>query len=312
MKATSLLFFSSSPLSLPLLGVLLKGERFEFVGLVCQPDKAAGRKGELLAPATKALALKHGIPVYQPEKLSKAVELLKQLEENRPDFLLTFAYGQLLSEEWLKLPRREALNVHPSLLPKYRGPTPPQAALLHGDTETGITLMRMVKEMDAGPIAMQHAFPLREITTGELFEEVAKRAAEWIPEDLATIAAEDGFAFVEQDADAATYCEKFTKEDTFEDFQKTAEVLLNRYRAFTPWPGLWTTYKGKRLKFLALKSSGRKVATGTVDVEGERLFTGTQSQAVEILTLQMEGKSALSAAEFLRGHPDFTNAVLPS
>ncbi len=312
MKATSLLFFSSSPLSLPLLEVLLKDERFVLVGLVCQPDKAAGRSGELLAPATKALALEHGIPVYQPEKLSKDAALLETLKKDPPDFLLTFAYGQLLSEDWLKLPRREALNLHPSLLPKYRGPTPPQAALLHGEKETGITLMRMVKEMDAGPIARQHPFALGEITTGELFEEVAKRAAEWIPEDLALIAAQEDFAFVEQDASLATYCEKFTKEDTFEDFKKAAEVVMNRYRAFTPWPGLWTTFKGKRLKFLALDSSERKASPGTVLVDGGCLFVGTQTEAVKILTLQMEGKSALSAAEFLRGHPNFTNAVLPS
>ena len=312
MKATSLLFFSSSSIAVPLFEALLKDERFRIVGLVCQPDKPAGRGKELTAPVTKTLALAAGVPVYQPEKRSKDLVLLEELRKDPPDFLLTFSYGQLLSTDWLELPGREALNVHPSLLPLYRGPTPPQAALLHGDEKTGITLMKMVKEMDAGPLVFQHEFALGEMTVGELYEAIARRAAEWIPEDIFALAQKEDFSFVAQDESRVTFCEKISKEDAFENFVRGQEEVLRRYRAYTPWPGLWTTYEGKRLKLLKLLSSSMSVEAGRVHVEDERIFVGTEDKAVEILELQMEGKKAVTAAEFLRGFSDFAKACLAS
>lgn len=305
MKATSLLFFSSSPIALPLFEALLTDSRFKVLGLICQPDKNAGRPEKLTAPVTKLLAQKYAVPVYQPEKLSQDRILFEQLAKNPPDFLLTFAYGQFLPEQWLKLPRYEAFNVHPSLLPKYRGPAPLQAVLLHGEKESGITLMKMVKEMDAGPILVQHVFPLMVVNAGELFEEVSHLAKKWIPEDILSFASkneEERYAlFVEQDSTLATYCEKFSKEDSFENFKRPLELILRRFAAYTPWPGLWTTHQGKRLKLLNLSPSEYEFPCGVVKVMEGRLFVGTQTQAVELLEVQLEGKIKLPAQVFLRG-----------
>lgn len=313
MKPTSLLFFSSSPIALPLFEALLNDKRFEVVGLVCQPDRPAGRGQKLTAPATKVMVLAKDVPIFQPEKLSKESEFLDQFKKNPPDFLLTFAYGQLLSTDWLSLPLREPLNVHPSLLPKYRGPSPLESALLHGEKETGITLMRMVTAMDAGSIAFQRSFALPEsMTAGELYEEVAKRAAEWIPNAVFELSQNPDFVWKVQDEAEVSFCSKLSKEDSFEDFKRDAEDLLNRYRAFTPWPGLWTLFEGKRVKLLALKPASISLLPGRVEYKEGHLFVGTQSHAVEIVSLQMEGKKESGASEFLRGYPTLTGAVLPS
>ncbi len=312
MKPTSLLFFSSSPIALPLFEALLTDERFKVVGLICQPDKPAGRGKELTSPATKELALMKGVPVFQPEKLSRDFDLLKKFQSSRPDFLLTFAYGQLLSKDWLELPLFEPLNVHPSLLPLYRGPSPLEAALLHGDTKTGITLMRMVEAMDAGPIAFQKSFPLSSgITGGQLYEEVARHAKDWIPDAVAKLK-ESEFSWQEQTEKGVVLCSKINKEEAFEDFHRTGEEVFHRYQAFTPWPGLWTRFKEKRLKLLKLNSSAKKLSPGQVLVEEGKIWIGTTTSAVQILSLQMEGKSALSASDFLRGTPDFKTSTLPS
>lgn len=311
--AVSLLFFSTSPIAVPLLKTLLEDERFEIQGLICQPDRLVGREQVLTAPETKQLALEHGIPVYQPEKLRTALDLLGLFRKNPPDFLLTFAYGQILNEAWLSLPRLAPLNVHPSLLPLYRGPTPIPASLLHGDKETGITLMKMVPEMDAGPIAFQHSFAIEEgMNAGELFNMVALRAQEWIPEDVMQLV--NSLEFVEQDATKASFCSMLSKEDGYLDFSLTAEEILRRYRAYTPWPGLWTRSKGKRLKLFELKAVDRafELEAGHLAFKDEKLFVGTHSDPLEIGSLQIEGKQEVSASAFLKGQADFLQTVLPS
>lgn len=315
MKSTSVLFFSSSSIALPLLEAMLEDARFSVVGLVCQPDKPAGRGETLTPPPTKVLAEAAGVSVYQPEKLSAASELLETLRKNPPDFLLTFAYGQFLSAPWLDLPLRESLNVHPSLLPKYRGPAPLEGALLSGEKETGITLMRMAAAMDAGPIAFQRTFPLEPTwTVGELYPVVASHAAEWIPDALFAVAADEGFVFEEQDEAAVSFTKKLGKEDAYEDFKKSTEEVLRRYRAFTPWPGLWTTFEGKRVKLLKLENSEASLSleAGEVKTEEGRVFISTADSSIEVLELQMEGKKTANAVDFIRGYPSFADAKLPS
>lgn len=311
--AVSLLFFSSSPIALPLFEALLSDDRFEVHGLFCQPDRPAGRDQVLTAPETKALALKHGISVYQPEKLRLELELLDVLKKNPPDFLLTFAYGQILSDAWLSLPRLAPLNVHPSLLPLYRGPTPIPASLLHGDKETGITLMKMVSEMDAGPIAVQHSMTIPEnATAGDLFDAVAQRSKEWIPEDVLRLT--DHLVFTEQDASKVSFCPMLSKEDGYLDFELSAEEVMKRYRAYTPWPGLWSRFQGKRIKFFGLKHATQELALelGHVLFMNEKLFIGTQTEPIEVESLQLEGKKQVSVAVFLQGQVDFLKSVLPS
>lgn len=310
MSALTILFFSSSPISLPLLSALLKDPRFKVVGLFCQPDKPAGRGQILTAPETKALAEREGIPVYQTPKLREDRELLAHFKSETPDFLLTFAYGQILSDEWLSVPRLAPLNVHASLLPLYRGAAPIQAALLDGQKETGLSLMKMETEMDAGPVAFQHPFEiLQEMTSEDLFDGLANLAAETVPEDLLRL--KENLSFEEQDASKASFTKKIKKEDGCVDFQSSAETLLRRFRAYTPWPGLWTTHKGERLKLLEIVGTQKQtLKPGELVYKDFAFYVGTQDFDLCILTLQVEGKKPLKAQEFILGSPEWASTSL--
>lgn len=309
--AVSLIFFSGAELSLPLLNVLLHDSRFEVKGVVAPPDKAVGRKLELQAPAPKALAMKHGVPVYQPEKLSAETALLQQFQSDPPDFLLTFAYGYLIPESWLSLPSVAPLNVHVSLLPKYRGASPVQAALLNGDSKSGYSLMKMVKAMDAGPVAFQEALAIPlDMTAGELHDALGLLAAEKVPNQL--IELKEKPHFEEQNEAEATHCGKISREDGYLDFQESSTQIYRKYQAYTPWPGLWTQYEGKRLKILSLQTATHSLKPGCVALEDGRVYVGTQDGSVELLELQAEGKRAMSAKDFCLGQSGFASASLPS
>lgn len=313
MNPHTLIFFSSSPIAIPLFEALLADARFSIIALVCQPDKAAGRQLEVAVPEIKKRALHAGIPVYQPEILSQDADLLNKLQKNPPEILLTFSYGQFLSEAWLALPVFAPLNIHPSLLPRYRGPTPIQTAILNGDKETGITMMKMGKGMDDGPIAFQEKISIEPHQSSSLlFEAIAQRCAHIIPDALDGILRQGASVFVEQDASKATLCKLIKREDGLIDFKESAKTLFNRFKAYTPWPGLYTTYQGKRLKILDFSVSPLALEPGVVRYEDHHLFIGTSDGALDIHLLQMEGKSTLHPEAFMAGHPSFHGASLPS
>lgn len=305
----SILFLSSAEISLPLFRALHEDSRFEITGLVCQPDRAAGRGMEMKAPASKVMAEEFGIPVYQPENLRKESGLLDELQGNPPDFLLTFAYGQILSQSWLDLATISPVNVHTSLLPKYRGASPIQSALLNADVESGISVMRMVKEMDAGPVYSQHRILTEDMNAGELHDALAELAAKDVPEALIAIA--EGLQAQEQEGEV-TYCHKISPADAQFDFEWTAEEALCAYRAYSPWPKLWSKWNGKRLKFLNLSESEQTLTAGQLSWDGERLLMGVKGSALEIHELQLEGKIAMPAADFIRGQSGFVNSQIPS
>lgn len=312
MVPLTILFFSSSPISLPLLSALLRDSRFKVVGLFCQPDKPAGRGQALTCPETKGVAEQENVPVYQTPKLRDDKDLLLALQKDPPDFLLTFAYGQILSEDWLALPRLAPLNVHASLLPLYRGAAPIQAALLDGQNETGLSLMKMETEMDAGPVAFQHVFSISDdMTSEDVFDGLALLASQVIPDDLVRLSQE--LSFVEQDASKASFTKKIKKEDGYVDFQCTAEDLLRRFRAYTPWPGLWTTHQGERLKLLQLEATPlQTLKPGELIFKDLDFFIGTLDFDVRLSRLQLEGKKALASQEFILGSPDWASTVLAS
>jgi methionyl-tRNA formyltransferase len=294
----SLLLFSSAEISLPLFESLMNDDDFNIQGLVCQPDKPVGREQRLTSPSTKQLAEKYDIPVYQPVRLSQANELLEKLRENPPDFILTFAYGQIMNQDWLDLPTLKALNVHTSLLPKYRGASPIQSAILNGDDESGISLMEMVLKMDAGPVAFQDKVNLNsETTAGLLHDELSSLAKSTVPQHIKNLKT-DPDQFTEQDESQASHCGKISREDGYIDFKSTADKMLRQYRAYSPWPGIWTTYKGKRLKILDCRLSENP--------------EGLNISGLEILELQLEGKKPLSAKDFLLGQSEFSSESLPS
>ena len=308
----TVVFFSSSEIALPLLNAIHSDSHFKISGLICQPDKPAGRGGELRPPEMKHAALKLEIPVYQPEKLSLDTELFSRFQDDLPDFFLTFAYGQLIPVSWLALPRIAPLNVHPSLLPHYRGPSPIQTALLNGDKETGVTLMKMVKEMDAGPIAGQVHYTIPEHSTSStLFDDLGRETAGFVPDLIAKIA-EDPSLWVEQNANEITMTKKIEKDDGRIDFKKSAQEIFRQFRAYTPWPGIFTTYQGKRLKLSELEPCDEVLEPGKIRCDKHNLLIGTSDGALRVKQVQLEGKNVLYVDQFMIGQAEFCSASLPS
>ena len=309
MQSCRVIFLSSASIALPLLEALLADSFFHVEAVICQPDKPAGRKGELKAPETKLLALKHNIPVFQPLHLGRDVDLLKHFQNQPPDVLLTFAYGQKLNASWLELGKFPALNVHTSLLPKYRGASPIQAALLNGDEESGLSLMGMLEAMDAGPIyAKSRLYIHPAMTAGDLHDRLGLLAAEKIPFWLKNL---ETLEPVKQDEAQATFAHKISKGDGFIDFSDSARMIFNKWRAYTPWPGIWTQYKGQVLKLLEVSPTSGSLGSGVVREMQGRLFVGTSDGALEIHSLQMEGRKPMDAAAFLRGQEGFLESRLP-
>lgn len=312
MMPYTVVFFASSEIASPLFEAINADSRFKILGLFCQPDKPAGREGELKEPEMKHNAVKYGIPVYQPEKLFLEVELFELFKENPPDFFLTFAYGQLIPESWLAIPKIAPLNVHPSLLPRYRGPSPIQTAILNGDTETGITLMKMVKEMDAGPVAGQIHYKIQEhCTSATLFDELGLEAAKFVP-DLMEKIAKDPAIFKEQDSAGITVTKKIEKDDGRMDFTKSAKEIFRQFRAYMPWPGIFTTYEGKRLKLCEIEPCDEVLEPGKIHCEKHFLYVGTSDGALRVKQVQLEGKKVLYVDQFIIGQPEFCSASLPS
>lgn len=305
-----IIFCSSAEISLPLLKSLHDDKRYKIVGVLTQADKASGRNLQLKANAAKALALDLELDVFDSENLNDPV-LIQKIKSLSPDFFLTFAYGKILSEDWLKLPKIAPINIHASILPKYRGASPIQAALLNGEKESGISIIKMIKEMDAGPV--YKTIPIKienKWTAGILQNHIALLAVRHLPDLLTEIAA--GQKPFEQNSDLATYCKKIKKNDGFLDFKQSANSILSMYRAYSPWPGLWTLFGGKRLKFLDIELCSEKLNAGEIFCENSLIKIGTKKDSILIKRLQMESKEAMSAKEFLIGQKKFCSSKLPS
>lgn len=305
------IFLSSAEISIPLLEALHGHEDFELLALICQPDRAAGRKMQLKAPASKIVAERLRVPVFQPSNLNQDEDLRESLKAMSPDFLLTFAYGQILNEKWLSVAKFPALNVHTSLLPKYRGASPLQAALLNGDDETGISLMEMVKAMDEGPVYTQHIHEIvPHSTVGILHDELAELAAKKVPDDLKFIANNPDAS--ESQSGDVSYCKKIIKKDAFVDFKGSAEKWMCAFRAYHPWPGLWTRYNGKILKLVDCELSTKDLKTGEVIFEDRAIYVGCDEGALKVNQLQLESKQCQHADSFVIGQPELCSSVLPS
>ena len=269
--------------------------------VLTQPDRAAGRKMEVQVGAVKAAALRRGISVMQPEKIRHNAELRARLMEMQPDAILVVAYGRILPEWMLELPRFGCVNLHGSLLPKYRGAAPIQWAVANGETHTGVTTMRLNAGLDTGPMLLAQVEPIApEETAEDLFESLAAIGADLMVKTLVEL--EQGTTYpVEQNHEAATLAPMLTREDGRIDFSRTAVEIVNRWRGFQPWPGAFTTLRGKKLIVHRMRVESGLGAGGEVVVEGDRLLVGCRKSLVEFEEVQMEGKKRMAAEEFLRG-----------
>jgi methionyl-tRNA formyltransferase len=269
--------------------------------VVTQPDRAAGRGMQVQVGAVHEAAQRLRLKVVQPDKIRKNEEFRARLEAIRPDAILVVAYGRIIPDWMLELPRFGCINLHGSLLPKYRGAAPIQWAVANGERETGVTTMRLNAGLDTGPMLLAQVVPIApEETAEDLFESLAAVGAELMVKTLCGL--EDGLLTpVEQDHAAATLAPMLTREDGRMDFSRTALELVNRWRGFQPWPGAWTTLRGKKLIVHRACVSAVSVEAGVVRVEDGRLLLGCAAGAVELLEVQMEGKKRMTAKEFLRG-----------
>jgi methionyl-tRNA formyltransferase len=326
-KELNIIFMGTPEFASPILEELCQSD-FKPKAVITAPDKPAGRGQEVTPPPIKILAQKYEIPVRQP---ATKEELTKQTLELEPDLILVAAYGKILPKEILDAPKYGSVNVHPSLLPKYRGPSPIQFAILNGDPKTGVSIMLMNEKMDEGPILAQEAAEIEKGETSKSLEgKLAKIAAKlltktlnyWIVLNEMPKSAKNLVLPQQQDNSQATYTKILTKQDGKIIWDKTASELERQIRALYPWPGSFTILKAptasgqnKSLSLKILKAGVSEIQTekelGQVFLtDSQKLAVQTGKNCLIIEQLQPEGGKEMSAADFLNGHPEIVGTIL--
>lgn len=280
---------------------------FDLRLVVCQPDRPQGRGMELAAPAVKQAAQRFGLPVTQPEKIKNNEDFRQKLTQIAPDAIVVVAYGRIIPKWMLELPPLGTINVHGSLLPKYRGAAPIQWAIASGETQTGITTMRLDEGLDTGDMLLKRALPISaEDTAVTLAPRLAELGAELLLETLLELR-RGTLEPIPQDDSLATLAPPLNKEDGLVDFKRTSREIHNRWRAFQPWPGAYTHFRGKNLKLVslrpALNDAAPALVPGAMRAANESLLVGCgEGTTLELLQVQPEGKKAISARDFLSGY----------
>ncbi len=301
-------FLGTSKFAVPALEALAKDSRFSVAAVVTQPDSRAGRGLEVLPSTVRAMAESLGVPVLQPPDVN-AADVMAQLKAMKPDLLLTAAYGQKLSDALLALPKKHALNLHGSLLPRHRGASPIQSSILSGDKESGVTLMGMTSRMDAGPIFAKKATPIGKIeTAGELHDRLAVVARDLLMESADPLLA-GKLKGVPQDEKLATKAALLDKDDGRVRWDRTAAEIDRHVRGMTPWPGAFTFCPTDRSVTRLIIVSGEVLIVpspampGTVIAFTSGIEVATKDGVYLIREVKRSGKRALKAAEFMRGFP---------
>jgi len=294
-------FFGTPDIAVPTLEAVAR--EHEVTAVVCQPDKPKGRSKKPVAPPAKVFAAQQDIPVHQPSKLNDGA-FEAWLREQRPDVCVVAAYGRLLKQPLLDVPPHGHINLHPSLLPRWRGPSPIQSALIAGDEETGVTIMKLSLEMDAGDMMLQRRTPIAPMENAlMLSDRLAAMGAEMTVEVLQQIL--DGTAtYTPQNNDDAIYCTMLRKEDGFIDWTASAEQIHDRVRGTTPWPGAQCDFRGERCKVHASAPLDypADAPPGTiVRVTNRALHVATGEGLLEISAFQVPGKAAMPVEALLRG-----------
>lgn len=322
-----IIFFGTHTLATTVLNELINAPDIQILAVVTQPDKPAGRGNKVESPLIKKFAEQHRLPVLQFQKLKN--EAVEQLQTLDADLFVVAEYGLLIPPSVLALPPHGVLNVHPSLLPKYRGASPVQSAILNGDTETGVSIMLLDAEMDHGPILAQEqclidghdTAPTLEAKLGRLGAALLIKAMpDWVAGKIKAR---------EQNHAQATFCKKLTRDDGHIDWSKSAEEIYRMWRAYLPWPGVFTMWNGKRVKIVSchperseakpseVEGSNEILRRAQNDGVGTPFFTPDKNLAIAcgfgviiVERLQLEGKKELDTPAFLRGYPAFVGTKL--
>jgi len=310
-----ILFMGTPEFAVPSLECLILNQ-YQIVAVYTQPDKPAGRGRSLVVSPVKNAALTQKLPVAQPVSLKKA-EAVAQLADFHPDVIVVAAFGQILPQSVLDIPPYGCINIHPSLLPRFRGASPVAAAILAGDEVTGASIMLMDSGLDTGPVLAREQIPISpQDTTGSLTVKLSQVAARLLPEVLVRWAGGEITPQPQNEAEA-TYSGTITKEAGEIDWHLPAVDIGRRVRAFQPWPGCYTRWQGKRLEVvegvpLPGEGSFEIGQVVAINKEGVALGVYTGEGILGVLKVHLEGKRVMPTAEFLRGQRQFIGAVLPS
>lgn len=302
-----IVFMGTASFSLAVLKMLIE-ENYHIVGVVTQPDRYVGRKKVLTMPDVKVEALKHDIPVIQPARIKEDYQAVVDL---KPDLIITAAYGQIVPQAVLDIPRLGCINVHASLLPLYRGGAPVHQAIIDGQDKTGVTIMYMVKKMDAGDMIAQRETPiLEDDTVGVLYDRLSDLGAKLLKETLPDILAGQNQR-IPQDESLVTYAPILTREDERLDWNMSARQVYNKVRGTNPWPGSYTTYQGKTVKIWAghvhqcenaVKHHAHQDNGTIVKIFKDAIGVKVNDGVYLITELQLEGKKRMSVKDYLNGH----------
>lgn len=305
MEKYQVVFFGTSEFAIPTLDALAKSSNISVKAVVSQPDMPSGRHQKIEPTPVKLYAQTINIPVLQPKKIKRNEDFCRLLEELEADLFVVVSYGQIIPRNILEIPKHGAINIHGSLLPKYRGASPIQHALLNGDRITGVTFIKMNEKMDEGDILLLKKYEIQEQDTLPLlYKKLAILGAALAPVVI-TDYLEGTLTPLPQDETKATKCGKIEKNDGKIDWKKwSALEINNRIRAFTPWPGCFTSWNGKRLKILSAKTgtTSTSLNPGTMRVTGDILEIGTREGVLIPTELQLEGKKSCDTKTFLNGN----------
>lgn len=299
----NLVFMGTPEFAVPTLSAL-HASRHTVAAVVTQPDRPKGRGQEMQAPPVKRFAVEHGLPVLQPAKAS-APEFVAELADLKPDLIVVIAYGQILKDNLLSLPEHFCMNIHASLLPQYRGAAPINWAIINGDTESGITTMKMDRGLDTGDMLLKQKVAIGpDDTAQDLHDHLAEAGGPLALETIEQL--EKGeLKFIPQNDADCTYAAKLKKEDGYLRWDQEATVIRNRFRGLHPWPGSFGFLRGKRLRFLKLETG----PGAPEDVPGEiarvsdyGIEIGTLKDRIIVTELQPEGKKKMDAKSYLQGH----------
>lgn len=302
-----IVFMGTASFSLAVLKMLIE-EDYNIVGVVTQPDRYVGRKKVLTMPDVKVEALKYDIPVIQPARIKEDYQAVADL---KPDLIITAAYGQIVPQAVLDIPRLGCINVHASLLPLYRGGAPVHQAIIDGQEKTGVTIMYMVKKMDAGDMIAQKETPiLEEDTVGILYDRLSDLGAKLLKETLPDILKGTNQR-IPQDENLVTYAPTLSREDERLDWNMSARQVYNKVRGTNPWPGSYTTYQGKTVKIWAgqvhqcenaMKHHAHQDNGTIVKIFNDAIGVKVNDGVYLITELQLEGKKRMSVKDYLNGH----------
>ena len=298
----NLVFCGTPRFAVPTLNRLVE-TGFQVRLVVTQPDRPKGRGLELVFSPVKQSALQLGLPIVQPETIKSNADFRSRLSDLKPDAIIVVGYGRIIPQWMLDLPPLGNINLHASLLPKYRGAAPIQWAIARGENVTGVTTMKIDAGLDTGDIVLQQEIPIAPDDTAETLS--PKLAAVGADLTVATLASLRGGTIQprKQDNSKATLAPILKKEDGRIDFSRTATEILNRLRGFQPWPGAYSQFRGKNLQIRQATAFDQVVPPAQLRVDGTHLFAGCgEATAIEIVELQLEGKKRTSASDFVRGY----------